>query len=274
MDAERKGVREGGASKMNIERLYKSEDGLKQRFIIRGTTPAFMNSLRRAIMTYVPTLAIEDVEFRKNSSALYDEVIAHRLGLIPLKTDLESYELPSECSCKGEGCSKCQLKITLDKKGPCTVYAGDLKISDPKIKPVYPKIPIVKLLKNQELAFEAIAILGLGKEHAKWSPGHAYYQGYPEIEIGKCANPEEVKDACPKGVFLIKDGNLMINEEKIKDCDLCRACSDICDAIKVRGSRTDFIFSIESWGQLDVDEIINYALDYLKKTTKDFKKSL
>ncbi len=63
----------------------------------------------------VPTMAIEDVEFRKNNSILYDEIIAHRLGLVPLKTDLKSYNLPEKCKCKGEGCARFQLTVPIDQ---------------------------------------------------------------------------------------------------------------------------------------------------------------
>ncbi|MBW2997208.1 DNA-directed RNA polymerase subunit D, partial [Candidatus Woesearchaeota archaeon] len=117
-------------------------------FLLKNATPAFANMLRKTIIDEVPTMAIEDVEFRKNSSVLYDEIIAHRMGLIPLATDLKSYSMPAECTCKGEGCSKCQLQMTLKAKGPGYVYASDMKSNDPKVVPVEPKIPIVKLIKG------------------------------------------------------------------------------------------------------------------------------
>ncbi len=259
---------------MEVKRISTSQDGLKQKFLVKDSSPAFINALRRAILAYVPTLAIEDIELQKNSSALYDEILAHRLGLIPLTTDLETYELPSECSCKGEGCAKCQVKIKLSKMGPCTIYAEDLKISDPKVKPVYPKMPIVKLLGNQEIAFEAIAQLGRGKQHSKWSPAHVYYQGYPEIEIVDCPNPDEVKAACPKDVFSLSKGELSINKSKLEECDLCKACSNVCEGIKVKGSKKDFLLWIESWGQLPLKEILKAALNYLEGLGKDFEKSL
>jgi len=104
-------------------------------------------------------MAIDEVTFIENGSALYDEIIANRLGLIPLETDLESYFEKSKCKCKGAGCARCQLTLTLNKTGPCMVYAEDLKSKDPKIKPVYPKTPIVKLLDGQTLKFEAVAII-------------------------------------------------------------------------------------------------------------------
>ena len=75
-------------------------------FFLRGVDAAFANSIRRTIMEDVPTIAIEDVEFRKNSSVLYDEMAAHRMGLIPLTTDLQSYNLPANCKCEKAGLRK------------------------------------------------------------------------------------------------------------------------------------------------------------------------
>ena len=82
-------------SKLNIELLDKSEN--KCSFILSGTTFPFANALRRIMIEEVPTMSIEEVEFRANTSILYDELIAHRLGLLPLTTDLKSYYLPEKC---------------------------------------------------------------------------------------------------------------------------------------------------------------------------------
>src|SRR4030065_2948598 len=99
---------------MKVEIIEKKDNEIVA--VAEGITPAFLNALRRTSMYEVPTLAIEDVLFAKNSSALYDEIIAHRLGLIPLKTDLKSYTLPEECTCKGKLCAKCSIKLTLAVK--------------------------------------------------------------------------------------------------------------------------------------------------------------
>ena len=128
---------------MNIKSLEKGDN--KISFLINGINPYIANALRRTIMEEVPVLAIEEIEFRDNSSVLYDEMVALRLGLIPFKTDLKTYELPEECSCKGKGCAKCQLKMMLKVRSAGNVYASEIKTKDPKIKPVYPKMPIVKL---------------------------------------------------------------------------------------------------------------------------------
>ena len=96
---------------MDIKQLYKQ--GNKLILLIKGTDPAFVNTLRRIMVSELPTMAIRRVTFVKNNSALFDEILAHRLGLLPLITDLSTYELSEKCSCKGAGCAKCQLVITL-----------------------------------------------------------------------------------------------------------------------------------------------------------------
>jgi DNA-directed RNA polymerase subunit D len=153
----------------------KSDSKNEFKIAISGVKTSFVNAVRRACSFEVPVLALEDIYYVKNSSALYDEIIAHRLGLVPLTTDLKTYNARDGCKCKGEGCAKCQVKLTLNVKGPMMVKAKDMKSTDPVIKPVYPEMLIVELLEGQELEFEAIAILGNGKEHVKWSAGHMFY---------------------------------------------------------------------------------------------------
>lgn len=164
---------------MRIQKIKYDKKKGKISFALMETTPSFANLLRRMILENVPTLAIEEVEFKNNDSILYDEIVAHRLGLIPLTTDLKTYNLPDNCKCKGKGCAMCSVILTLTEKGPKTVYASSLKSKDPKVKPTFPETPIVKLLKDQKLQFTATAVLGRGKEHTKWSPAHVHYKSIP-----------------------------------------------------------------------------------------------
>jgi len=158
---------------MKIKVLERGKEEI--RFEVSEANAAFANALRRIMMMEVPTLAIEDVNFRINDSPLFDEVIAHRLGLIPLKFEPKVFSKRSECSCGGGGCINCQVVFVLDKTGPCVVYSEDLKSTNPEVKPLYDKIPIVKLGENQKLNLEATAILGIGKEHIKWKASNTFY---------------------------------------------------------------------------------------------------
>ena len=115
--------------KMNIKIIQSKQSILS--FLIEGVEDYYFNLIRRMIFDEVPTMAIEDVEFRKNDSALYDEMIALRLGLIPLKTDLKGYNLPEECTCKGVGCAKCTLDMTLKTTASGYITADKIKSKDP-----------------------------------------------------------------------------------------------------------------------------------------------
>ena len=157
---------------MKITIVSLTEDAIK--FLLEGVDTAFANTLRRAMVAEVPTMTIDDIFYFDNSSIVPDEIVAHRIGLIPIKTDLETYILPQDCDCAAElGCPKCRAVLTLDieaKDDTVTVYSGDLIPEDPETVPSNPNIPIAKLEPKQALRFEAYAQLGKGKEHTKWSP--------------------------------------------------------------------------------------------------------
>ena len=261
---------------MEVILLEKDKKHEKLSFMLKDSTAAYANTLRRTMMDEVPTMAIEDVEITKNSSVLYDELIAHRLGLLPLTTDLKSYNLPEKCKCKGEGCARCTVKLTLKANDVGVVYASEIKTRDSAIKPVFPKMPIAKLLKGQELELMATAVLGKGKVHAKWSPGLIYYQYKPIIEIKKQpSNPEKVAASCPVKVYDVKNGQLVINKDNAMKCFLCDACVDIAkDAVSVTPKTDEFIFRMESWGQLSCKEIAVNAIDILDEQLEEFSEKL
>jgi len=261
---------------MEVKVLEKGKED-KVSFVLSNIDVEFANMLRRYMIEEVPVMAIEDVEFRKNNSILYDEIVAHRLGLIPLKTDLKSYNILEECKCKGKGCARCSLKMTLSAKGQKIVHAGEIKSKDPKIKPVYQKTPIVKLLKGQDIELEASAVLGKGKEHIKWSPCVAYYKYKPAIELtNKCNNCGECIEKCPQKIFEMKNNKVVVNKNNLLKCHLCNACLDICKkgGINKEEKNNEFVFYVESFGQLSCKEIIVAALDEFEKNIKMFTKEI
>lgn len=254
---------------MNIELISKDDKENITTVLVKDSSDFFMNTFRRTIIEEVPTLAIETVEFKDNSSALYDEVVALRLGLLPIKTDLKSYNLPSECKCDGEGCSQCQLKLTLEANTIGPVYAESIKSKDPKCKVIHGKMPIVKLLKGQAIELEATAVLGLGKDHIKWSPANVYYRGYPILEVKDKSKAQEAVEKC-EGV--LKETSKGIEVQDISKWN--EAYEQICEknGIEVINSDKDFILTIESWGQLDATEIISAAADRFTKKLEEFDK--
>ncbi|MBU3913029.1 MAG: DNA-directed RNA polymerase subunit D [Nanoarchaeota archaeon] len=228
------------------------------------------NAIRRSALE-IPILAIDDVEIYKNDSALYDEIIAHRLGLVPLKYDGD-LELREDCSCKGEGCSKCSAQLKLQASGPGLVYSKELK---GKTDVVYEGIPITLLRENQELELVATAVLGKGTEHAKFSPGLVYYRNLAEIEFKNCEACKECVEACPLGLIQLEGKKASVKD--VWKCDMCEACVVACKKkgsgeISVKPSK-EIVYFIESFGQIDAKEILSEAVKALKLNLKKVEKA-
>ncbi len=254
---------------MKLQLLNKKETEV--HFILQDSNPVIANTLRRLMISEVPVMAIEEVTFIKNDSALYDEIIAHRLGLVPLTTDLESYTEKSKCTCKGEGCAKCQVILSLKAKGPCIVYTDSFSSQDPKVMPVFKEMPIVLLLKGQEIELEATASLGRGKTHAKYAPGLIIYKEVPTIKI---KNAKAVEASLKP----IQD-KIIIEKDEIKIKDLVSTNVELIehyakDDIEVTHSRKDFIFTIESFGQLAPKKIAEKSIDIFNEKLEEFEKVL
>ena len=150
-----------------------SKDSEKIAIKLKGVPLQYANALRRVCLNGVPVFAIDTVDIIENTSVLPDEGLAHRLGLIPLKTDLSRFNEPSKCDCQSEsGCSNCKVLLVLDsgESGETrSVLSSELSSEDESIKPVSDKIPIVQLAPGQKIKIECYARLGRGTEHAKWN---------------------------------------------------------------------------------------------------------
>ncbi len=255
-------------------------------FILAKTRPVLANALRRTLISDIPRMAIEDVEFHlgpirgedgkeyESITPLFDEMIAHRLGLIPIPTDLDVFGFREDCKdCKGEGCPNCTIMYALNKKGPCTVYSGDLEpVGDPKLKVVDEKIPIVKLDEGQAVLIYATAILGTGKNHAKWQGTHGVgYKFYPSIKVDnkKWEGDEKCIQVCPTDVFKIEKGKIVVkNPEACVFCMLCEeACGEGCVTVEMDSSR--ILFQFETDGALTSKETLTRALSLLEKKFAD-----
>ncbi len=251
---------------MKVDVIDSSENIMVLR--IRGVAPSYINTLRRYMSVRVPTMAIDFVEFRTNNSILYDEIIAHRLGLIPLTTDLQTYSLPSGGWSEPSGDPRVEVQLSLQipsVEEETLVTAKDLLSKDPKVVPVFPDMPIVRLIKGQGLEFTATARMGLGEEHAKWSPGHIYFRHYPHISINKQpSDADKIVEQYP-GVFDLKEGKLVLAERAALNL------SDV-DGIDVSFVDGDYLFTIESWGQLHPKQILQEAIKSYDNDLAEFRK--
>ncbi len=224
-------------------------------------------------------MAIDEIVVIENSSLLQDEFLAHRIGLVPLKTDLDTYNLPENCTCNSEfGCNLCRVSLALEveaEDSKITVYSGDFKSENPMITPASQKIPIVKLAPEQKIRLEAYARLGKGKDHARWQPvSMCAYKYLPIISTNEklCDSCGDCIKACPKSI-LLKAGN-KIEIRNTNNCTLCQDCVDACQkkpkAIKVTWDESSFILDIESTGALSPERILREALNILDAKLADF----
>ncbi len=249
------------------------EDEFRIKFILRNVSTALANSFRRAMKAHVPTLAVDYVDFYVNTSFFYDEIIAHRIGMVPIKTDLGKFNFQHECSCGGEGCPNCQIAFRLNVEGPKVVYSGDFVSDDPEVHFAFSNIPIVELYEGQQLMIEAVARLGTGREHAKFQPvSVCAYKILPRIEISdSCSRCGECVDACARGVLKMENGELKVGD--VLKCSMCMECIKACDMNAIRVEETDsYLFTVEGTGALPVREVMRRALEILKEKAEQMNR--
>lgn len=285
--------------------------GHEIRILISDTDAAQVNAIRRALIADVPKLAITRVDFSQgvtqdnkgevveSVNVLPDEVLAHRLAMIPIPTNLdEGLVFPDACeNCrdvveKDKGCPMCQVLYTLSARGPSsdadeafkTVYARDITtISDPvfDIRDEHKDIPLTVLAKGQFLEFYAFAVLGRGRDHAKWSPVAAVgFRPHCHAVLNKPKKASVLFDLGLKtndGTPI--DAKLFGKDKKVTDVnhvmDLEKALhqvgpgtgreGDFDDAITMEPVDGAYVFTYETDGSLDPVTAFNMALDELSK---------
>ena len=208
------------------------------------------NAIRRSVAE-VPTLAIDEVEIFKNDSALYDEMLAHRLGLVPLKT---------EKSMSG----KTKIDLKLSKIGPCTVHSSDLSGG---AEVVYGKIPLTILGEGHKLELVATAVLGKGVDHAKYIPGLSYYRHLVNVKSSPTADKiiEKSKSffkAEKKGSNWLADLNEAERQSIEKEDKNAISDSD------------ELLFVVESYGNMSAEDIFKKAIEALEDNLDEFVKAL
>jgi len=248
-------------------------DSKHVRLLFEGYDRSYVNAIRRLALSEVPVLAIDDVVILDNTSAVYDEVVSHRLGLVPLNTPPDKYPLPEDCDCGSpSGCSKCRVMMVLDAVAgdeARTVFSGELvSPEDPDVKPSSATVPIVKLAPGQRLKIEAYARMGRGWEHAKWQASNiSVLKPYPQVIIKKTRAGQDaagIEAVCPVSILKLKSGNLHVTEET--KCILCMECvKQYPELIEVKEKEGSFFLEIETAGAMPASIVLFKALEILQR---------
>ena len=239
------------------------------RFLVRGVTPAFANGVRRAILADVPTLSIDSVRVIENSSVMFDEQIALRLGLIPLTTP-DDYRPDDE------------VTLAIDVEGPATAYSGDLVSGDEQVQPAEDDIPIIELKEGQRLELEADAVLGVGKDHAKHQGGVAVgYRHLQRVEVvGETGEFEDDDPEIIRGV--IEEGAAEHADADAENGDLVPAetfDNDLGERYPGKEGEIEdvpnaFVFDVESDGSVPVEELVLDAVGTLETRANELEEAV
>ena len=254
----------GGCMKVVIETLEKK----KASIIVKDGELYIMNSLRRIMLSDLPKLAINDVIIYDNTSALFDEIISHRLCLIPLPTELDLLNFREDCTCSGKGCPSCTVRYTLSKEGAGIVYSSDLIPAEESWKVSEGKIPVVELFNDQRLILEVEAVLGRGRDHAKWQPVQAPgYQFIPSITFDP-KDTDDVKEfieELPPGLVTMKKDSLELR--KLEDLAVLESYIDTLDVgfINIQKDSTNLQFHFETDGSLTAEDALQHAIQIFEE---------
>ncbi|KAL7717866.1 DNA-directed RNA polymerases I and III subunit RPAC1 [Entamoeba marina] len=255
-------------------------------FDITDIDVSIANGLRRIMIAEVPTMAIELVFMEDNTSCMPDEMLAHRLGLIPIQADPRKFIFPASPN-SSEFTEEDTIVFTLDvtctldsAKRPVNnmVYSGDLQwepqgdqetnFAERPIKPIMDDILLAQLQPGQHIKCKLFCCKGIGQDHAKFSPVcTASYRMMPKIVIMKKPNKEmakKIKTCCPLNVYDIEDGKLIAKNPR--NCKMCRECirDEKSEYIKLEREENHFIFSVESTGVYHASEILPEAIRVMK----------
>ena len=239
---------------------FVERDDRSARFLVRGVTPAFANGIRRAMIADVPTMAIDEVRFIENSSVMFNEQLALRLGLIPLTTPPE-----------GEFDEDDVVTLSIDVEGPGTAYSGDLVSSDELVKPADQNVPIIDLKDGQRLEAEADAALDHGKDHAKHQGGVAVgYRHLQRVTVGDDVSEFDEPEAQIVRGVIEDDGELIPTSEFGHDLSERYPGKEI----RVEDVPNAFVFHVETDGSFSVEELVMRAVDSLDRRAAELEEAV
>jgi len=152
------------------------------------------------------------------------------------------------------------------------VYSNELKGA----KIVYEDMPITFLDKGQELEIKATTKIGSGAEHSKFLPGAIFYRVVAEIILDK-EFKDELKNSFPEHEINERGNKIMILDNKKQEIlDLCESICSKKGKTPEINFKNELVINLESFGQIDVNEIFKKSVEGLKgdlqKVLKEMKK--
>lgn len=244
---------------MDVKKISENDRSLK--LLITGIDAALVNGLRRSIMNAVVGYAAETIQVYENSSIMADEMLAHRIGLLPLLVKEKKTK-------KGDS-----IKMTLEKEGPGIVYASDIALAHSGVEIADPNVPLVKLKKGQKVKLEIEAIAGTGKEHVKWQPALVSFKQLPKISFEKVKDAHAIARACPPKTVEIKAGKVFLVDPV--SFQLYEFLEDrFPNEVEVEYDTNSFVLTIESFQQNNGKEILLQAIEVLTEKNQEFKEAL
>ncbi|KAI9216186.1 RNA polymerase 1-1, isoform CRA_b [Blastocladiella britannica] len=278
-------------------------------FDMIGVSATVANTLRRILIAEVPTMAFEEVYVRTNTGIMTDEILCHRLGLIPIRADPDKFEerLAGETPTDGNTIVfdldvTCSVNPSVPATAPLSerhlnrivttehlqwVPQGDqpdLFAMDP-IRPVSKDIVITKLNPGESISLQLHAKKGTGRDHAKFSPvGTASYRILPEIHLLRDITGDAADRfaACfPAGVIAVeRDAATGKRKAVVKDARKDTVSREVLrhqefqDAVTLSRKRDHFIFQIETVGQVEAQLVLTSALKVLRAKAEALKACL
>ncbi|XP_077138031.1 DNA-directed RNA polymerases I and III subunit RPAC1 isoform X2 [Ranitomeya variabilis] len=290
--------------RFRVDVVRMEDDALE--FDMVGIDAALANAFRRILLAEVPTMAVEKIYVYKNTSIIQDEILAHRLGLIPIRADPRLFEYRSSGDAEGTDIDTLQFELSVrcsrnlraskDSSDPNELYRdhrvytshmkwlpqgnqADLFPETDPPRPVHPDILIAQLRPGQEIHVVMHCVKGIGKDHAKFSPvATASYRLLPEISLLRPVEGEladRLQRCFSPGVIAVDTvkGKRTARVENARRDTGSREIfrnDDLKNLVKMGRVRDHFIFSVESTGILAPDTLLTEAIKVLMGKCRRF----
>ncbi|GFU05078.1 DNA-directed RNA polymerases I and III subunit RPAC1 [Trichonephila clavipes] len=292
-------------NKFKVTIINIDEENMEMEFDMIGIGPPIANAIRRILLAEIPTMAIDKVHIYNNTTVIPDEVLAHRLGLIPIKVDPRlfvskgndeegteedtiQFELKVKCrKVTGKNIPEADENSCIHSK----VKSGDLKyvpIGNQKelykdIRPVHDDILISVMRPGHEIDLNAFCYKNIGREHAKFSPVVvATYRLLPQLRLlheisgerahtlAKCFPPEVIKISKKRDKEIAK----VADARKIKCSRNFMLHDELKDDIEVCTKKNHYIFTVESAGAVPPEELVMESINVLREKCRFFLSEL